>query len=113
MCAELLSLITQMLIRYKDIVQPHRGGMWYCLALGVLVMAWLVITVCLLWSVRGNPPSCSSLKCIVKSSEFFGKRKKSLLYFMTPSEWGKRQRGRIQAQGLLVTLSPSLPYGCF
>lgn len=40
MCAELLSLIAQMLIRYKDVVQPHWGGVWYCLALGVLVMTW-------------------------------------------------------------------------
>lgn len=40
MCAELLSLITQMLIRYKDIVQSHQRGVWYCLALRVLVMTW-------------------------------------------------------------------------
>lgn len=40
MCAELLSLITQILIRYKDAVQPRWGGMWYCLASGVLVMPW-------------------------------------------------------------------------
>lgn len=35
----LCRMATRMLIRYKDIVQPHRGGMPCCFALGVLVQS--------------------------------------------------------------------------